>query len=89
MQNEDTIWQQKVKLVNTNNSWSYDVTGKGEKDPTKFKLTEIENGKFTCENQVNEFPKIIAYSIMGDTLHAKISGNEMEVNFEFKKEKSN
>ena len=34
---------------------------------------------------MNEFPKKIEYSIKGDFLHAVISGNDMEVLFDFEK----
>ena len=74
-------------MIQTGNQWSYDVTGKGEMIPTKFGLTVIKNRQFICENMANEFPKIIEYSNVGDTLHAKISGNGMEVLFDFEKTK--
>ena len=86
MQNKDTIWREDVKLLNSNKEWSFNVTGKGEKASTNFKLIEIDKGKFTCENQANEFPKIIMYTILGNTLHAKISGGDMEILFDFVKE---
>ena len=87
MLNKDTIWQEDVKLINLNNSWSFNVTGKGETTTTDFKLIEIGTGSFTCENQANEFPKIIRYTIKGDSLHAKITGGDMEILFDFVKEK--
>ena len=87
MQNKDTIWREYVKLLNSNKEWSFNVTGKGEKVSTNFKLNEIGKEKFTCENQANEFPKLIMYTVLGDTLHAKISGGEMEIVFDFVKER--
>lgn len=86
MQNKDTIWQENIKLIKTGNKWSYDVTGKGEINPTKFGVTVIEKRKLVCENSANEFPKKIEYSMLGDTLHATISGNDMEVVFNFEKD---
>ena len=78
-----------MKLLITNKGWSFNVTGKGEMTSTNFKLIEIGKGTFTCENQKNEFPKIILYTIKGDALHANISGGEMEITFDFIKEKVN
>jgi len=48
-------------------------------------LTKIENSKFVRENLENEFPKKIEYSKNGDKLNAKISGDDMEVSFDFAK----
>ena len=83
MKNQDTIWQERILLIRANNQWSFDVTGEGDMEPTKFKVTTLEKNKFICENQENEFPKVIGYTLAGDTLHAKISGNDMEVLFDF------
>ena len=85
LQNKDTTWQENIVLTRIDNSWSFNVTGKGEITPTKFILTTIENGKFICENPENEFPKQIEYIKNGDKLDAKISGGDMEVIFNFKK----
>ncbi len=86
MLNKDTVWMEAVRLVDSADNWSFDVTEKGGVTPTKFKLTTIEQGKFVCENQANEFPKIIAYESKGDTLHAKINGGDMEIVFDFIKQ---
>ena len=79
----DTVWQEQIKLIKTNDHWSFDVWGKGDIEPTKFGVTFLDENKFICENQANEFPKIIGYLFAGDTLHAKISGPGMEVLFDF------
>jgi hypothetical protein len=85
IQNKDTIWQENIRLSESNGQWSFDVAGKGETEPTKFRVTNIGKQKFSCENQANEFPKVIAYSQKGDQLHAEISGNDVEIPFEFEK----
>ncbi|MGB5699609.1 DUF6265 family protein [Muriicola sp.] len=85
MQHKDTVWQENIRLFKTAETWSFEVTGKGEKEPTKFLLTEIENSNFVCENSTNEFPKKIEYSRNGAQLLAKISGDEMEISFDYKK----
>ncbi|MBW1294755.1 DUF6265 family protein [Aquimarina litoralis] len=85
LKENDTIWQENVRLVKENDYWSLNITGEGENEPTKFKLTEIESGKFVSENPENEFPKKIEYLKNGKKLQAKISGGEMEITFDFKK----
>ncbi len=85
MQGNDTVWQESVALIKTNGSWSFDVQGKGETHPTKFRLTAIQEGKFVCEEQVNEFPKKIEYWKNNEELQARISGGDVEVLFVFEK----
>lgn len=81
----DTIWQENIVLMLYNGSWEYRVTGKGEEQPTVFWLTSIEKEGFTAENPENEFPKKITYRKPGEKLHATISGDDMEIPFEFEK----
>ncbi|MCU4164954.1 DUF6265 family protein [Carboxylicivirga caseinilyticus] len=83
LENNDTIWQENIKLIKKDGEWSFDVTGQGESNSTNFKLIRIEEQCFVCENQLNEFPKIIEYSKNGDLLKATISGNNMKVDFDF------
>jgi hypothetical protein len=45
----------------------------------------MEIGKFISENAFNEFPKKIEYYISGNTLKAMISGEDMEMLFNFKR----
>lgn len=85
IQDGDTVWYEHIKLVESNNLWSFEVTGKGDTTATVFMLTKIEKGKFTSENDQNEFPKKIEYHIMGNTLKALISGGDMEIPFDFKR----
>ncbi len=85
LQDKDTIWQETIKLVESNSSWSFEVTGKGESEPTVFKLTNIEKEQFSSENPENEFPKLINYYKDGDRLKAMISDGEMEIPFVFQK----
>lgn len=85
MQHKDTVWQENIRFVRNNETWSFEVIGKGEAEPTTFRLTKTEHAKFVCENQENEFPKKIEYAKNGDLLRAKISGGDREVAFDFTK----
>ncbi len=85
LQNNDTIWSENIKLIKSNENWDFEVRGKGESKPTIFKLTKIEKEKFTCENEMNEFPKKIVYFKNGDKIKAIIYGGDMEIPFEFER----
>ena len=83
LENADTIWHENIKLINRENQWNFEVTGKDESLPTIFRITNIENESFISENQENEFPKLISYSRNGEYLNAVISGGKTEILFEF------
>ncbi len=85
LQNNDTVWQEHVRLVKSETGWNFEVTGKGESKPTVFKLTNVERESFACENQENEFPKKIVYAKAGNKIKAVISGGSMEIPFEFER----
>ncbi len=85
IKDQDTIWQEDIILITTNDNWNFAVTAKGEIQQTVFKLTSISKDSFTSENQENEFPKIIRYKTDGDLLKAEIEGGDMKIPFEFKK----
>lgn len=84
LQEGDTLWYENMKLVKSNNLWSFEVTGQADTTATTFILTKIEEGRFTSENDQNEFPTKIEYYISGDKLKAMISGGGEEISFDFK-----
>jgi acetyl-CoA carboxylase beta subunit len=81
----DTIWQEKTKLYKSSNGWVLEVMLKEDSKPTIFDLTAVKKNMFICENEKNEFPKVIQYQKKGGTLEAILTGNGMETKFEFKK----
>ena len=83
MQESDTIWEEGIRLIHTNNAWIFEVKGKDESESTIFELTDIQTEAFTCENEENEFPKKIKYSKSGEKLVAIVSGEDMSIPFEF------
>lgn len=85
LKNSDTISQEKMELIKKNNQWNLAVSFPTEKNATVFKITQIENKSFVCENEQNDFPKKINYWFEGQNLKAKISNDEMEVDFEFER----
>lgn len=87
LQEKDTLFMERIKLRKTKNDWNLEVITKEDKQPTLFRLTTIEENGFTCKNPLNEFPKTIHYFRNGEKLGALISGNDMEISFEFEKRK--
>ena len=65
------------------------VAQPGGRPPTEFKLTRSTAASATFENPKHDHPKIITYRLEGDTLIAKIEGDEggqhKEQEFKFKR----
>jgi len=80
----DTIFKEGLRLIKSGEEWSLEVTGVNE-DPTLFLIINHTDSSFECENKVNEFPKLIEYSVHKDILLAKISDEETEISFSFTK----
>ena len=83
MQDSDTIWQENLALVNTNENWSLEVISPNQTTPTVFVVTRFKNSEFVCENPEHDFPTMIKYWKEGPNLKAAVSGGEMEILFEF------
>ena len=81
----DTVWQESIRLIKSEDDWNFEVTGQSEVEPTVFKVTKIEMESFTCENKANEFPKKIRYAKVEKGLNAVISGDGKVVLFQFTK----
>lgn len=84
VQNKDTLFLEKMKLLKTKKDWNLKVITKEDDAPTVFKVINIAPNEFTCENPENEFPNKIHYFKEGDLLKAIISNEEMEILFQFK-----
>lgn len=76
-------FQEKMSLVIKAGEIYFVAETPGNNDATWFKLTEIGNKYFVCENPAHDFPKKIIYRLMGNKLLATISGDGKTVPFEF------
>lgn len=84
VENDTTVWEEHIRLFQENNEWNFDVSGVNE-TPTTFKITSFTKSSFISENQENDFPKIIEYTLENNTLKAKIPGGGPEIIFNFKR----
>ena len=85
MKENDTISQEKMTILKSDKIWALKVIAKGEIETTNFKITNIEDFKFTCENKELDFPNKIEYWKDGDKIKALVSGTDLEIAFEFVK----
>ena len=85
MQQGDTIKQEAIKLIKSNNSWNLEVKVPEESEVVIFNMTNFNTSEFTCENNEIDFPNKIKYWKNGDKINALVSAGEMEIQFEFEK----
>lgn len=85
IQNADTISQETMKIVGTNGKWNLLVKTLEEKEFVRFEMSEIQEDKFECKNDTLDFPKLIKYWKSKDKINALVSGDNLEIPFEFKR----
>ena len=85
MKGQDTLFVEKLRILVKDDNLYYVADVQENQKPVYFKLTEISNAGFVCENPDHDFPKKIAYQLEGDDLKATISGNGKSMDFLFKK----
>jgi len=84
LKGKDSVFKENIRLIKLKDIWRFEVVGVNEA-PTLFKFTSNTTNSFTCENQLNEFPKKISYSFDGENLKAIISDDTNEIPFVFKR----
>src|SRR5436190_6829523 len=87
MKGKDTVFVEKFKITPRDGNLYYVADVPENQEPVYFKLTEITNNGFTCENPKHDFPKKIAYLRDGSNLKATISGNGKGKDFLFVRNK--
>ncbi len=85
MQNGDTLKQEKIRLIKSNNNWYLKVQPQDEPEPITFKMTSFNEQEFICENKDLDFPNKIKYWKNKDKINASVSGEGMEIPFEFER----
>nr|WP_294944991.1 DUF6265 family protein [uncultured Mucilaginibacter sp.] len=79
----DTTITERTTLLFKDNEIYYVADVKENEKPVYFKLTQISDTGFTCENPEHDFPKKIAYVLDGNKLKATISGGGKAIDYLF------
>ena len=85
MQNNDTLKQEKIRLIKSGEKWVLEVQSPDEPTPIIFNMTSFSDQEFICENKVLDFPKLIKYWKDGNKIKAVVSGGDIEILFEFER----
>ncbi len=87
LQGRDTIFKERFCILAKDNAIYYVADVPENKQVVYFKVTEINDLGFICENSEHDFPKKIEYTFDGVQLKAQISGNGKYVDYLFLKQK--
>ncbi len=86
LQGKDTTFIEKLRIIIKDNKIVYVADVPENQKPVYFKLTEITEFGFICENPDHDFPKKISYQLEGKKLKAQISGDGKVIDFLFERE---
>lgn len=81
----DTISKEYMKLEQIQGQWSLFVRTSDDAVTVQFDVVSLQEQAFVCVNEAHDFPTHIAYQREGETLKAKVSNKEMEIDFSFVK----
>jgi len=81
----DTVGREELRIIKLEKEYFYIAKPRSKKSPTTFKMVLDSIRKVRFYNETNEFPKFIEYERKDDSLYAKISSNEKEIIFSFKR----
>lgn len=76
-ENEDTLFRQRMKLIQTPDGifMYFNVKNQNDNKEVEFRLTKQENKVYTFENPFRDYPSIITYKILSDTaINVKMNG---------------
>ena len=73
MKGKDTVFVEKLRIIAREGDLFYVADVPENQKPVYFKLTEVTDRSFVCENPDHDFPKKIAYLFDGKSLKAAIS----------------
>jgi len=85
LQGTDTLFTEKLRIIIKDNYIAYVADVTENQKLVYFKLTEVTNNSFVCENSEHDFPKKISYQLKGKNLKAQISGDGNTMDYLFEK----
>ena len=85
MVDADTVYLEKLRIIIMNEAVYYVVDVPENAAPVLFRMTEIGNRHFVCENAQHDFPKKITYWVDDTQLNAMVSGDGKFNEFRFER----
>ncbi|MEK6783727.1 MAG: DUF6265 family protein [Bacteroidota bacterium] len=85
LQGKDTVFIEKLRILIKENDIYYVADVPENQKLAYFKLIEITDSGFVCENPNHDFPKKISYQLDGEKLKAQISGDGKAIDYLFER----
>lgn len=82
----DTVYTEYCTIKKEGDNYYYIADVPQNTNSTRFKIVEITDQGFKAVNTKHDFPKEISYKISGNTIIASISGDDKQIDYNFKKE---
>lgn len=74
IQQGDTVYRDKLKIELIGETPCYVLTLPETKEPVIYKMTKSAEHLAVFENNEHDFPKLVYYELVGDSLHVKFEG---------------
>ena len=71
----DTLFQEKLTILETDSGWYYRAHPQMAKNPTYFLIEEWSHQGFKAVNRKNDYPQEISYKMSRDTLFILLKGH--------------
>lgn len=84
MKGSDTLFVERITIRIVDNNLYYVADVPENNKPILFKLTDVTDTGFICENPEHDFPKKITYEYKDNILKASISGSGKVIDYYFK-----
>lgn len=85
MRETDTVFVEKLRIIVKDDYIAYVADVPENQKLVYFKLTEITETGFVCENPDHDFPKKISYQLEGNKLKTQISGDGKVIDYLFER----
>ena len=80
---KDTVVQEVLHLSHVDGTWYYIAEVAHNDKPTEFEMVAQSDRYFRCENPHHDFPKIIEYTQVNDTMRVTIADEQKTIPFTF------
>ncbi len=86
MEEGEKIISEDIRIIKNGDHFYYEAKLPFNETPIIFKIVNISECGFVCENYDYEFPKRISYELIGfDLLDTRLIGHHRSLNFKFNK----
>ena len=83
LRGSDTTFVEKLRIITKDGGLFYAADVPENKGEVLFRITELKDESFVCENPQHDFPKKITYTLTGTQLRVIVSGGDKSIEYLF------